>query len=891
MNRLARVSAAALLVTAAAGCNAKETAGVHEPFFPSIAAEQTVTASALRDRVEILVDDQGVPHIYATHEHDAAFVQGYVSARDRFFQMDLLRRVSTGRVSELFGRLDAESTLEADLEMRRIMMTGRGTMIFDEQLAALEPDEQALILRYTDGINTWLADAKAGRNGVKPPAEYDGNPFLKSQQVFFADVPEWTAGDTFAIGRFQQWNLAGTLGDELKGARLRDELDPELFEKTWLFEPADPTLSVDDFFTTEAPFKGLTDLLRFDEPTPAELRQFRTHLRGQIKEWRYGGREYLKGDIPGSNNWVVGPSLTGGNAMLANDPHLTLLNPPLFYHTHVNTTRFGGGNWNTIGVTFPGIPGLLAGHNENVAWGVTTLGYDVTDLYREELSGTDAVKFNGSTVPVAWSEQTFVFGTGENAREEVVRMPYVPHHGPVVSGEEALSGKDADLITMRWTGAEQTTDFRAFFGLLSAASMDDFFRAVAWFDVGAQSFVGADVDGNIGYFGHALVPVRPWLQKEQKAGGVVHFPDAPLPGAGGFEWDGWLEDEDLVQAKNPAKGYIVTANNDIVGTTLDNDPFNDPQYYWYWQDLGFRVARISRLIEEFSADHPLTLEDMIRIQDDTFSMEAERAVPRILAALEAVTASTLAGRRQEAIDYLKIYKFGSPTGVKSEFRTDEPTAEEKTEAIGTSIYFTLQRILAPKILEDEYEAADASHLRPGSQTILKFMLKALENPDYAVWFDDVRTVPVETAADIILLALDETLARLDDVFDTTDMSQWQWGKIHVAQSADLVGMVTGQSMEPLGPVANDGTQHTVDVANFNGDYVQGAGSQIRMVVEMKKGAVESWSQIPGGQVADRNSPHYDDQYGGWITNQRVPYRFYDKDVEANAKSRWVFVPR
>jgi penicillin amidase len=875
------IGALVLLAACSSGTESRRVSG---PFFPAIDTTRTLAHAGLRDRVEVLYDDQGVPHIYATNAYDAMFVQGYASARDRFFQMEVIRKASSGRISELFGVLSHDDTLEADLEMRRINMTARGTMIFDELLGALNAAEQARILAYTRGINAWLADAKAGRNGAQVPFEYEKNPFIKSQGLDFKDTAAWTVADSFAIGRFQQWNLSGSLGDELGAGEKRAFIPATVYTETFRFEPADRTVSIDDFFNQEPAFTGLgsfTALTHLGALMPAERAAFAGQVRRTLAAMKWRGRSYAADEIPGSNNWVVGPKLTKGAAMLANDPHLSLVNPPLFYNTHLNTARFGGGDWDAVGVTFPGIPGLLIGHNQHLAWGVTTLGYDVMDLYREKLSGGD-VAFAGKRVPVAYTKQTFRFGTGSDAKVETVDMPYVPHHGAVVSGEGALKGAKEDLITMKWTGREQTADYRAFFDLLAAKNVDDFFAAVHFFDVGAQSFVAADVDGNIGFFGHALLPKREWDLE-------TYTPDAPLPGEGGFEWKGYYEDGKLVQAKNPAKGYIATANNDIVGTNLDNDPFNDPVYYWYWQDLGFRIGRISQLIE---ASAPVSLADMEAIQNDTYSLEAERLVPRMLALMNGVTVPADA---RAALDYLRAWRYGTPTGIKGEFRTDEPTADEVAQSIAVSIFYRWENILRGRILEDDMARYGTGG--PGGQGSTVFLVYALANTDTAVatahWFDDVGTLAVvESPADLLLVTLQETLADLatEDRFGTADMSQWQWGKLHKVEGEDVVGLITGTSRRSNGPTANDGSQYTVDVGGYDGDFVQHSGSQIRFVAEMKKGAIVSRSMIPGGQADDLESKHYADQWANWVTNKRLPYRFYDKDVEANVEAKWVFLP-
>jgi penicillin G amidase len=872
---------AALFIPA---CHATPPEPVTSHVFKNVSVDTVWHMPGLRARVEIGRDIYGIPHFYASNVYDLLYVQGYQIAQDRFWQMDMFRRVSRGDLSTMLGV--APILMDVDEMMRAINLTDDGRMVYDVIVEEMTSEERAFLQAFCDGVNLWLEHAATGVNGAQLPPEYNELLLGMIQQPAAMDIPRWKPADSLAMGRLQQWLLSGSdAGREVLLGRLHEAtVNQGALRNTLLrFAPAEHAAVLDDWEgiqppaapTTSAPYAPLSiDGASTLEKLGAIQDAFPFSNHG---DW-------------GSNNWVLGPSRTeSGHVLLANDPHLALFNPALFYQAHFNTTVLGndkGEAWNAYGVVFPGIPVLMIGHNERIAWGVTVLGYDVYDVYREEvvLDGT-AVRRGAETIPIEYSPQEYCHGySGECLTRP---LAYVPGHGPKLPG-------DAEFLTFRYTGRESTHDFRAFRDLMTATDLNTAFLAIRQFKVGAQNFVVGDIYGNFGYLGQANIPIRDPACKQP--------PWMPLDGASGnCEWLGYLDESQIPFSINPPSGYLATANNDTVGTTFDNDPGNDAQYYLYNRDVGFRAARIRKLLD---AQEKFTPADLERIQADTFVREGERLAPYIVTAglerPELVTAPM-----QVALGYLAAWAYGTPTGLTDPFTGVEPTDQEIVDSVAASVYITFLRLLQDNLVTDEHEMLGLLDKAPGIALVgaldvhgilgaYRVALYALENTTAAanIW-DDVRTMNVvETKEEILLKTLGEAVEWLTQRFETTDQSTWRWGKLHYARFYDPYGYL-GADVRSLGPYPNDGAATTVDAAHFGfmgGDHPQLSGPVMRMVTELNPERIRSWNSLPGGQVHDRWSPFYENLVEYWMTNTSYEVPFYQEDVKAQLHSLTVVLP-
>ena len=642
----------------------------------------------------------------------------------------------------------------------------------------------------------------------------------------------------------------------------------------------------------------------------------------------------------GSNNWVVAPSRSAtGHAMLASDPHLSLSAPSVFWMVHVSVDSPKlADQLDFAGLSFPGLPGIILGFNANVAWGATTADYDVTDVYDETLAPDGSgVVFRGATVPFEKVHESIVIKGHAPLEYDVL---VVPHHGPVVptitAEHTVLPPSGTKALSIKWTGHKATKDLSAVFGLLKAKNVDDARIALRDFAVGAQNWVVADTSGNIFYTTSSLVPKRDkaaftWDPATQTG----NIPCFTLPGDGSAEWTGaFLEEAFIPHVKNPAKGYLATANTEQVGTTLDNDPTNDklpngePMYMACWHDPGFRLARITARIE--GAGHPLTLDDFASIQSDARSAMGSKLSSQILTALEhadaeqktpgthASLAAVVASERfkggpiAEVKELLQRWAaeadYEAASGIGADDNQPVADAKELMASRATTVFNAWLVAMIHATFDDELETIGvpvALDSRRALATLMTADPKTLKTFDAvtgdSVVFDDARTVAVETRDERVLTslldAIDFLRARLG-----TDPQQWQWGRLHAIRFRSLVSIWRSLSIPadpdvafPIGfPRHGDG--YNVDVAGYKvpakldstADFTYSHGPTQRLVIDMDPRGPVARNALPGGNVWDSQDPHFRDEAERWRRNQNRPVPFSAADVIQAAESRIVF---
>lgn len=494
----------------------------------------TLRLVGLHEPVEIVTDRYGVPHIYAHNEDDLYMAQGYVHAQHRLWQMEFNRRLSSGRLAEIFG----EVALEADRFTRRLGMHRAAT----EGIKELSAHSRRILDAYARGVNAFIS---SHRNNL--PVEFT---------LLRINPAPWQPTDTLQWSKTMAWNLCGNWETEVIRARLVARLGPERAARLETgYDPSHPLI-----IPPGAVYDGV-NLGMLEQYT--ELKQ----LSGF-------------GLLGGSNNWVVdGTMTTTGAPILCNDPHLGQAAPSIWFECHLVA-----GEIDVVGASFPGSPGVIIGHNRHVAWGVTNAVSDVEDLYIE--------KFN----PVSPNQYEFM-GKWEEAQvyreeiqvkgytEPVIEEARVTRHGPILtsmnSSTDMQGGKTpAELpLALRWTGLEHNDIVTAIEKMALATNIDEFRQALRHWDVPAQNFVFADTHGDIGYVMAGAIPTR--------ARGQALLPS---PGwTGEYEWTGLIPFEELPQVTNPPQHFIVTANNRVVDD-------NYPHYITNEWLNGYRAQRIRDLL-------------------------------------------------------------------------------------------------------------------------------------------------------------------------------------------------------------------------------------------------------------------------------------------------------
>lgn len=484
-------------------------------FWRPLPAVSGTVAAPISAEVTVVRDALGVPHIHASNLDDLLFAQGYVTASERLWQMDTLRRLSAGELSEIIG----PQVLPTDRESRRF----RTRRIAEEIYTHLDPADRAAFAAYARGVNHYIAT-------------HHGRYSFEFSALGYDPLP-WSSVDTLLVGLQMTRTLTNTWEDEIRKRSMLAVGNPTKVQLLW---------------------------------------PLRT------------GQEFS----PGSNGWTVSGSHTAsGKPILSSDMHLEWSIPGIWFMTHLEMSGSNGGpSMNVSGVTFPGIPGIIAGHNDRIAWGETNLGFDVEDLYIEKLDPrTGRYLFHGQ-IEQARPERELIRIKGKPS-EEVVR--WVTRHGPIVTGE------GSDQLALKWTAADPTLFKFVFLDIDRARNWTDFTAALARHPGPGQNFVYADVDGNIGYQVAAKLPIR-----------RNYSGDVPVDGSSGdYEWDGYIPFEQLPHAFNPPSGYIVTANQ---------NPF--PPDFPYRVNGTFATQYRSRqILDMLKASKALKPEDTLRIQKDVYS--------------------------------------------------------------------------------------------------------------------------------------------------------------------------------------------------------------------------------------------------------------------------------
>lgn len=549
---------------------------------PAITAQEPVreplAVAGLERPVEVLRDHWGIAHIYAQTEHDLFFVQGYLAARDRMFQLEIWRRQATGTVSEMLGPREVRRDIGARL------FRFRGDM--QAELRHYHPRGPAIIQAFVDGINARVAEV--ARDTAAWPVEL--------RLLGFAPQP-WTPA--VVISRHQ--GLLGNIEEELSTGRAVARIGAERVKFLSSFGPGDPLLALDTAIVAERLFD---DIL-------GTYRAFRGSVRFEpedVAAWGRAARGGAAAALPtdsmdrrdvGSNNWVVsGPLTQTGFPIMANDPHRALAAPSLRHWVHLV-----GPGWNVIGGGEPSLPGVSIGHNEHGAWGLTVFATDGEDLYvyRTDPRDPERYWYRGAWVAMrAIADTIRVKGSAPS----VVRHRYT-RHGPVVYLDSANHLAYAIRAAWMETGG---APYLASLRMDQSRTWEEFREASTWSHIPGENMIWADTSGTIGWQAVGIAPIR------RSWSGLV-----PVPGDGRYEWDGYLPIGDLPHASNPPEGFIATANNDLI-----------PRGYPHMSAVGYSWSdpyRWARVAEVLGSGRRHSLADMMRLQTDYLSIPARTLVP------------------------------------------------------------------------------------------------------------------------------------------------------------------------------------------------------------------------------------------------------------------------
>jgi len=800
--------------------------------------EGTIQVPGLDGQVEVIRDEFGVPHIYADTPHDLFMAQGFVHSQDRFFQMDFWRHISHGTLSEMFG----DSQVDTDTFIRTLDWGGLAQRQYD----ADSPDLRGILDSYAAGVNAYIAKT--------PQKDLSFEYTILSLINGGYNVEPWTGAQSLAWGKVMSWDLGGNLGAEIERAMALATMSPERVRQLAPRYPDDrhPVIvgnSTAEAYGAEASYavpEGAIEPLADTYRSIAGL----NHLTG--------------GEVDtgiGSNSWAVsGARSPTGNAILANDPHLGMQMPSIWYQVGLHCRVVNDEcPYDVAGFSFAGVPGVIIGHNANIAWGFTNLGPDVQDLYIEKVNPDNEFQYEYMGEWLDMDLRTEVIDVaGGDSVEVTVRSTI---HGPIISGsygpldtvgESGLDLPEPYAVALRWTGLDDIPSIAGpIHRINTARNFEEFQEAARLFRVPSQNLLYADITGSIGYQTPGNIPIR------ANGDGTL-----PVPGwTDEYEWTGFIPFEELPSVMNPPSGFIVTANNEVVD---DSYPYLLTEDWAY----GYRARRIVDMLEAYPS---AGIADFAAMQFDSRDLNAEFLRPFVLSAVEG--SAPAAGSEADAVAALASWDL-----------------QDAVDSTGAAIWqATWAEILARTFNDELHEDFPAS----GGSRWFEVVRGIADLPNDLFW-DDVTTDGKETRDDILADAFSAAVSMLEDRFGG-DVDDWAWGDLHTVRftSASLgstgIGLIDDRFNRGPYPVA--GSESVVDAVGWNADegFEVDWLPSMRMIVDLGNLA-NSLTIHTTGQSGHIDHPHYDDMIPLWLDGRYASMLWSRSDIEAQAESTLILTP-
>ena len=805
--------------------------------------------SGLKGQVEVLRDSFGVPQIYADNPEDLFLAQGYVQAQDRFFEMDFRRHLAAGRLSELFGK----SQLESDTYIRTLGWR----RVAEQELALLAPSTRRYLDAYAAGVNASIAGRTAGDLSL----EYS---LLRLQGLDYSPQP-WTAADSVSWLKVMAWNLGENLDEEAERAIITGKLGAGRAASLFPRYPLD-----DDF----APILRRGDVVgkAFDpsasrgsgRPLPAglsvdQLRKATGALESVAKINKSIPRLYGSGSGAGeigSNSWAVaGSGTASGKAILSNDPHLPTSIPSVFAQVGLHCRTLSEAcPFDVSGFSMASVPGVVIGKNTKIAWGLTTSYVDAQDLYLEDVRG-DTVLEGGKYVPLnVITEEIRVRGEDQPRSIRIRSSPHGPLLSDVdqrlqqVSASRTTPGTAPYAVALSWTALQPGRTMDALLALDQAQNFAEFRAATALLSAPSQNFIYADTAGNIGYQLAGAVPLR------RKGNGTK-----PSPGWDPtYGWQGTIPFAKLPYVLNPPSGFIVAANQQVIGAQYPYPLGSTYSYGWRSQEIVDRLRDAP----------PLTMDSAEQFfYDDTIRFAAD-LVP-ILLKIKVADPWIVEGQR---------------TLVGWDYSASKDSA--------AAAYFN---VVCHNILKFTFRDELPQELWPAGgdrwYAVLTMLMKQTQNP----WWDDVTTKDkIETRDDILLAAMINARKEITSLM-ARDTDQWQWGKLHKVR---LQNPTLGSSgIKPVEDLFNRGDYQVgggpavVNAMAYDDrtGYAVTDGPTMRMLIDLGDLDASRWVNQSGvsGHAFNR---HYDDQTELWANQQLWPFVSSRGAVEARTETRQELLP-
>ncbi|AUS88559.1 penicillin acylase family protein [Lysinibacillus sp. YS11] len=745
---------------------------------PVIDGELAVTI--LDQDVTVTRDEKGVPHIFAKTDADLYRAQGYVQAQDRLFQMDLARRQASGRLSEIIG----EATINTDKHFRTFSLRDAA----EKSLAAYDDESKQVLEWYAEGVNAFIAQAK------------ESNTLSYEFALLGYEPEEWTVVDSLTIGKYMAYDLGGNWNT--------------LAFRHWALQNFDEEKAKELF-------------IKYPENASAIIE---ANIQNPVAVAGQFSAEMLPNEFNGSNNWVVsGDKTKSGTPILADDPHLGLSTPSIWYQMHLQSPQ-----QNVSGVIFAGIPGIILGHNDEIAWGVTNVGPDVQDLYIEIPNPDNPTQFryDGKWEQAEVRDESIKVKDGETVDFEVV----VTRHGPIMTDLAFKDTEPTAQFSMQWTALQPTAELRAVLGFNKAKTWGDFEKALEDFKAPAQNFVFASKDGTIAYKANGQIPIR-----KQGEGQL------PVPGdSSDYGWEGFIPWGELPTLVNPKEGFIATANNQVIGE----------DYPYHITDFWAQPYRFERIKEVLEANDAITVEDMMALQMDQHNLYAREFLPDLLTSLKEKDQD---GKYAEVMTMLEKW--------------DMVDAKES----GAPLVFHTLMIKLQEVLFKDQMPEDMYGIMYGKFNITDQLLRTAYSGEKSIWIEEQGGID-----ETIYKAFELTIAQLEDQFGKNS-SKWQWGDYHqltfdhtLGSASPILAAYFNAKKVPIG-----GSKVTVQAADNDLAGNVDHGASWRFVVDV--GDLSSAYHIVGpGQSGHVKSDWYQDQVLDWANGDY--HQTFIKEEEIKGKT-------
>jgi len=749
--------------------------------------------SKLKSEVTILRDSLAIPHIYADNEEDLYFATGYIMAQDRLWQMDLLRRVTTGKLSQIFGK----SYSDTDVLMRSLRIQEKSKIVLQKS----SPEINKALNAFSKGVNYYIKE-----NKDELPLEFN---ILKYK-------PEpWKPVHSINLIGYMAWDLTMPWSYEITTHKIKQKVSKRYFKSIVPDVAKQKDVIFPEFKMKDEEKRVIAKL----ESATSKLNNLGINI------------------FTGSNNWVIsGEKSKTGKPILANDMHLGLFSPGIWYQIH----QVSSSGLDVTGVILPGQPFVICGHNQSVAWGMTNVMLDDMDFYRETINKKDSSKYllDGNWKNLNIEKEAIPLKNGDTLIKEIKYT----HRGPIISKQKNLK----DPVSMRWIGNEYSNELRSVYRLNHAKNWNDFKEAMKTFKSISQNIAYADTNGNIGLYCCAGIPIR-------KGKGIFIYPGDTTR----YDWEGLVPFEKLPHVYNPESGFAASANNKTVSKGY-------PYYISKWFDLPSRYNRIKKYI---NSREKLSVKDMQKLQTDQHSIMAEHYAPIFIQHI-AKMEKELNTHEKKLLESFKKWNY-----------------EYKTDLTAPLIFEQMYINLVKNIAKDELGDTLFREFM-GRRIIVRNFIRKIFNSEGNPWIDDVTTQKKEMLSDIIFKSYRKTVEEIAEMADE-NLSQISWGDQHTISFKHPLSQkkILDRAFNlNRGPFKVGGSYHTVRPYSYsyNNPYNANHGASQRHIYNTANWD-ESFSVIPTGNSGIPASNFYCNQTQLYINDRYHRDLFTLPEIEKEHK--------